>query len=421
MRALALLVLTAAPALSAQTFTMACGKLFDAEHARLLGPHVIGIRDGRIATLTPGTGPADIDHSAHTCLPGLIDLHVHLSAVESGPASYTDPLRLNPGDFALRAAASARKTLRAGFTSVRDLGDIEGAVLALRNAINEGIAEGPRIYAAGKAIATSGGHADPSNGLNRRLAGEPGPREGVINGPGEAAAAVRRRYQEGSDLIKITATGGVLSYAKNGLNPQFTQAEAEAIVATAKDYGFPVAAHAHGVEGMRRAILAGVTSIEHGTFMDEPTMQLMKERGTWLVPTLLAGWFTAERAQTPGYYPPMVAAKAKAIGPKIKDTFGKAFAAGVRIAFGTDSGVSPHGMNAKEFELMVEAGMPAAQAIQAATFNAAQVLGVPEEIGSLSAGHHADVVVVAGDPLSDIRLLQKPLVTYKAGVAYPAN
>lgn len=418
---LSISLIAALSATPADALTIACGKLFDSDSASLLGPHTIEISAERVSALTPGMpapGSEFIDHSSQTCVPGLIDLHTHISNMESGPSSYSEEFRLNPGDYALRAAMNARKTLRAGFTTIRDLGDYDGASIAVRNGINQGIAEGPRIFTAGTFIGTTGGHADRSNGINRKFSSKPGPNEGVINGPDEARAAVRYRYKEGADLIKITATGGVLSYAKNGMNAQFSQAEANAIVETAKEYGFTVAAHAHGKEGMRRAILAGVTSIEHGTFMDAEVMALMKERGTWLVPTLLAGWWVANKAEIPGYYPDMIAAKAKAIGPKIAGTFAAAYKAGVKIAFGTDSGVSPHGMNAKEFKLMVDAGMPAAEAIAAATRNAAEVLGMSEDLGSLSPGHYADIVVVDGNPVADITELERPVITYKGGVAY---
>jgi imidazolonepropionase-like amidohydrolase len=402
--------------------TLACGRLFDSTQGKLLGPHQIEIVEGKITAVRAGRAEAGadvIDHSEATCLPGLIDLHTHISSFESSPARYVEVFRLNAGDYALRAAFNARQTLRAGFTTIRDLGDSEGASIALRTAIEQGIAEGPRIYTSGKSIATTGGHADPTNGRARSLPNQPGPADGVINGPEQAYEAVRYRYKEGADLIKITATGGVLSYAKNGLNPQFSQAEIEAIVAAARDYGFRVAAHAHGKEGIRRAIVAGVTSIEHGSFMDADLFPLMKKHGTWYVPTLLAGWWTASKAEEPGYYPPMVAAKAKAISPQLRTTFAKAYAAGVQIAFGTDSGVSPHGMNAKEFALMVEAGMPPAEAIQSATRHAAEVLGASGELGVIAPGAHADIVVVAGDPTLDITLLERPQWIYKAGQAYP--
>lgn len=409
------LSLAAAPA---SALTIACGKIFDSETATLLGPHTIEIADGRIGALKPGSprdGSKFVDHRSQTCLPGLIDLHTHISDNEAGPSSYTEGFRLNASDYALRGAMNAEKTLRAGFTTIRDLGDIEGVSIAVRNAVNQGIADGPRILTAGKSIATTGGHADGTNGRNRELAGNPGPREGVINGPEQAYAAVRHRYKEGSDLIKITATGGVLSYAKNGLNPQFSQDEANAIVAAARDYGFTVAAHAHGQEGIRRAILAGVTTIEHGSYLEGDLIPLMKEHGTWLVPTLLAGDWVGSRADQ---FPPMVAAKARTIGPLLSANFRRAHEAGVKIAFGTDTGVSPHGMNAREFKLMVDAGMPAAIAIQSATRNGAEVLGMSTDIGSLAPGHYADIVVVDGDPLADVTVLEKPVMTYKGGVGY---
>ncbi len=416
---LTLLAVALAAAAPAQALTIACGKVFDAENAKLLGPHLIEVKDGRIAALTPGApaaGSAFVDHQSQVCLPGLIDLHTHISNMEAGAARYAEGYRLNPGDYALRGALNAKKTLRAGFTTIRDLGDTDGASIAVRNAINEGIAEGPRIYTAGKSIATTGGHADPTNGTRRSLAGKPGPREGVINSADEAYAAVRYRYKEGADLIKITATGGVLSYAKNGMNPQFSQEEANAIVAAAKDYGFAVAAHAHGKEGIRRAILAGVTSIEHGSYMDHELYPLMKQHGTWLVPTLLAGAWVGSKADE---LPPIVAAKARTIGPLLAKNFKRAVDAGVKIAFGTDTGVSPHGQNAREFKLMVDAGMPANLAIQSATSNAAEVLGMSADIGSLAPGHYADIVVVDGDPLADVTVLERPVTTYKDGVAYP--
>lgn len=416
---LALLAVALAAAAPAQALTIACGQVFDADSAKLLGPHLIEVKDGRIAALKPGApaaGSEFVDHRSQVCLPGLIDLHTHISNMEASAARYSEGFRLNPGDYALRAAMNAKKTLRAGFTTIRDLGETDGASIALRNAIHEGIAEGPRIYTAGKSIATTGGHADPTNGTRRSLAGKPGPREGVINSADEAYAAVRYRYKDGSDLIKITATGGVLSYAKNGMNPQFSQEEANAIVAAAKDYGFAVAAHAHGKEGIRRAILAGVTTIEHGSYMDAELYPLMKQHGTWLVPTLLAGSWVGSKADE---LPPIVAAKARTIGPLLAQNFKRAVDAGVKIAFGTDTGVSPHGQNAKEFKLMVDAGMPAHLAIQSATRNAAEVLGMSADIGSLAPGHYADILVVDGDPLADVTVLERPVTTYKDGVAYP--
>jgi imidazolonepropionase-like amidohydrolase len=350
-------------------------------------------------------------------MPGWIDLHVHL-AMQSSPRSYEERFRLDDADFALRGVGYAEKTLMAGFTTVRDLGG--EVTLKLRDAINQGLVKGPRIYAAGKSIATTGGHADPTNGMNAELSyvlGTPGPTQGVVNGPDEARQAVRQRYKDGSDLIKITATGGVLSYAKSGDAPQFMLDEVEAIVAAAKDYGYTVAAHAHGKEGMKRAIEGGVTSIEHGTYMDEEIFALMKKHGTWYVPTITAGRFVAEKAKVPGYFPEIVRPKAERIGAQIQDTFSKAYKAGVKIAFGTDMGVGPHGENALEFGYMVEGGMPPAQALQAATYLAAQVLGV-SDIGRIEPGLRADVVAVQGNPLEDVALTRKVAFVMKDGVVY---
>jgi len=314
----------------------------------------------------------------------------------------------------------AEKTLQAGFTTVRDLGG--EITLKLRDAINAGLVKGPRIYAAGKSIATTGGHADPTNGMSSELSfviGPPGPTEGVVNGTDDARQAVRQRYKDGSDLIKITATGGVLSYAKSGDAPQFMTDEIRAIVETAKDYGYAVAAHAHGKEGMKRAIEGGVTSIEHGTYMDEEIFALMKKHGTWYVPTITAGRFVADKAKVPGYFPEIVRPKAERIGSQIQDTFAKAYRSGVKIAFGTDMGVGPHGDNALEFGYMVEAGMPAAEALQSATYRAAEVLG-ERDLGQLEPGFRADVVAVPGNPLEDIALTRKVAFVMKDGVVYRA-
>ena len=233
----------------------------------------------------------------------------------------------------------------------------------------------------------------------------------------DARQAVRQRYKDGSDVIKITATAGVLSYAKSGDAPQFTVEEVRAIVDTAKDYGYTVAAHAHGKEGMKRAILGGVTSIEHGTYMDEEIFKLMKERGTWYVPTITAGKFVAEKAKIDGYYPDIVRPKAARIGSLIQTTFTNAYKAGVKIAFGTDMGVGPHGDNASEFIYMTDAGMPNNVALQTATYNAGQILA-PNELGQIQAGFKADVVAVAGNPLTDIGLTKKIAFVMKDGVVY---
>ena len=300
---------------------------------------------------------------------------------------------------------------------MRDLGG-SGVNISLRNSINKGLIKGPRVYTAGKAIATTGGHADPTNGYRADLMGDPGPKDGVANGPDECRKAVRERYKEGSDWIKITATGGVLSVAKDGAGAQFTDEELKAIVSTAKEYGFKVAAHAHGAEGMKRAIKAGVTSIEHGTFMDDEAISLFKQYGTWYVPTIIAGKSVADSAKIPGYFPAVIVPKAMETGPKIQSTFAKAYKAGVKIAFGTDAGVYAHGKNWKEFVYMTEAGMPILEAIKAATLNASELLGVKDQLGSIDKGKLADIIAVDGDPTKDVQSMGKVKFVMKNGVVY---
>ena len=416
---LAATLLSPIGAIAATQTALHCERLFDARSGRVLGEHTILVEDGRIREVIPGRAKLGGDGESivlaeRACSPGWTDLHVHLGS-QSSPASYSEGFRLDPVDYAFRAVGYARKTLDAGFTSVRDLG---GEVSPhLRDAVNQGLVEGPRIFAAGKSIATTGGHADPSNGYNSMLShllGPPGPTEGVINSVDDARQAVRQRYKEGSDVIKITATGGVLSYARSGDAPQFTVDEVQAIVDTARDYGYRVAAHAHGTEGMKRAVLAGVTSIEHGTHMDDDVMRLMKQRGTWYVPTIYAGRFVADKAKEPGYFPEVVRPKAATIGAQIQDTAARAYRAGVPIAFGTDQGVGPHGDNAREFIYMVEAGIPAAYALQSATLHAATVLGVDDQ-GVIEAGKRADIIAMPGDPVADINVVMAVDFVMQAG------
>lgn len=416
-----LIAFSASSAMAAEPLALQCERLFDARSGQVLGPHTVVVREGKVAEVTPGrastSGMETIDLAGHTCLPGWTDLHVHLGG-ESNPNSYSEGFRLDPVDFAFRSVGYAEKTLMAGFTSVRDLG---GEISPhLRDAINQGRVKGPRIFAAGKSIATTGGHADPTNGFNSvlsHLLGPPGPTEGVINSIDDARQAVRQRYKDGSDVIKITATGGVLSFAKSGDAPQFTEDEVKAVVDTARDYGFRVAAHAHGTEGMKRAVLAGVTSIEHGTHMTDEVARLMKQHGTWYVPTIHAGRFVADKAKIDGYFPEIVRPKAASIGAQIQDTAARAYKAGVKIAFGTDAGVGPHGTNAEEFIYMTEAGIPAAYALQSATIHAATVLGVDDQ-GVIEPGKRADIIAVAGDPVADITAVRRVNLVVKDGVAY---
>ena len=420
MRSLALiLVLVSLESAYADTLIHA-GRLVDVAASEVLTEQTIRVREDRIVAVTPGYAEDEaaevIDLRDATVMPGFMDMHVHLLQELDPPTSYAEGFYMNSADIALRATLYARRTLEAGFTTVRDLGarDIE-AGFALRNAINQGIVAGPRIFAAGKSIATTGGHADPTNGLREDLRGDPGPKEGVINGPDEALKAVRQRYKDGSDVIKLTVTGGVLSLAKSGDNPQFTDDELGAIMTAARDYNFVVAVHAHGAEGMKRAIRAGVDSVEHGTYMDAEAMELMKERGTWYVPTISAGKWVADLSEQEGKLPDVVRPKAAAVGPKIQSTLAEAFRKGVPIAFGTDAGVSPHGANGREFIFMVEAGMPVMEALRAATVNAATLLRMDNELGQLKPGYFADVVAVPGDPLSDVTLLESPHFVMKGG------
>lgn len=395
-----------------------CGNLIDTQEGEVLGQHYIKINGNKITEVTTNK-PAStslIDLSDKTCLPGLMDMHVHLDG-EMSPTAYVEGFTLNPADLAYRAHEYGMRTLLAGFTTVRNPGDSYNVTISLRNAINQGWVSGPRIYSAGKSIASTGGHADPTNGVNADLMGDPGPKQGVVNSVDDAKKAVRQRYKEGADFIKVTATGGVLSLAKSGQNPQFTVAELKAIIDTANDYGMHVAAHAHGKEGMLRAIEAGITSIEHGTYMDKEVMRAMKKHGTYYVPTVIAGKFVAEKAEIDGFFPEIVRPKARAVGPQIQNTFAEAYDYGVKIAFGTDSGVSAHGDNAKEFVYMVEAGMPAMAAIQSATVTSAELLG-NDQIGVIAEGKFADIIAVDGNPAEDITLLQNIQFVMKDGKIY---
>lgn len=407
---------------SAQNTYLHCGKLIDTENGKVLTNKTIIVSGNKIISIENGfTQPKSdddvvIDLKSKTVMPGLIDMHVHIES-ETNPKAYLERYTFNEADIAFNSLHYAEVTLMSGFTTVRDLGG-SGVNVSLRNAIASGKVKGPRIFTAEKSLATTGGHADPTNGSKKSIIGNPGPKEGVVNGVDDAKKAVRQRYKNGADLIKITATGGVLSVAKNGDNPQFTVEEIKAICETAKDYGFHVAAHAHGDEGMQRAILGGVKTIEHGTKMSDETMELMKQYNVYLVPTITAGKSVTDKAKISGYYPEIIVSKALDIGPKIQNTFGRAYKKGVGIAFGTDAGVYFHGENGKEFFYMVEAGMPAMETIQSATVTNAMILKMENELGKIKTGFVADIVATNDDPTQNISTMEHVVFVMKEGKIY---
>jgi len=410
-----------AASLSAQRTIIHAGTIIDGVSKKPVKEKSIIINGKNIASiengyLNPEEDDMVIDLKNHTVMPGWIDMHVHMEG-ETSPDRYIREFTDNPADKAFASVDIARRTLMAGFTTVRDVGG-SGVNVALRDAIGKGTIDGPRIFTAEKTLAITGGHADPTNGYRDDLMGNPGPSEGVVNGVDDARKAVRQRYKNGADLIKITATGGVLSVAKDGKGAHFQEDEIKAIVETAADLGFHVAAHAHGDEGMQRAVANGVKTIEHGTYMSDATMDLMIEKNSYLVPTITAGMEVAENAKKPGYYPKVVAEKARVIGPKIQGTFSRAYKKGVPIAFGTDAGVFKHGENAREFTYMVEGGMPAMETIICATSNNAELLGMGDQIGTLKAGFIADIVAVPGDPLKDIEVMKDVRFVMKEGEIY---
>lgn len=407
---------------SAQETYLHCGKIVDVATGKILTKKTIIVHGKKIKEIRSGyvnpTNKEDavVNLKDKVVLPGLIDMHVHIES-EQNPKTRLEKYVLNEADIAFNATVFAKKTLLSGFTTVRDLGGT-GVNIAIRNAISQGKVMGPRVFTAGKSIATTGGHADPTNGGNNKLIGDPGPKEGVVNSVTDAKKAVRQRYKNGADWIKITATGGVLSVAKSGDNPQFTIEEIKAICDTAKDYGMFVAAHAHGDEGMQRAILGGVKTIEHGTYMSDATMELMKKYNAYLVPTITAGKEVEEKAKIAGYFPEIVVPKALAVGPQIQGTFARAYKKGVGIAFGTDAGVFTHGANGKEFGYMVEAGMPALEALQSATLTNAMLLGMKDALGQLQEGFLADIIAVNDNPLQDIKTMEKVVFVMKEGKVF---
>jgi len=422
MKKLLFLILFFTLSINAQDYYLHVGKLFNSNEGKMLDNMTIIVSANKIKDIKKGYELPESDNSViidlkdSTVMPGFIDLHVHIES-EYNPEKYLNEFTAEESEIAFSSLKYAKRTLMAGFTTVRDLGG-SGVNISLRNAINKGEVIGPRIFTAGKAIGTTGGHADPTNGWKKSIAGDPGPQDGVINGVDDARKAVRERYKNGADVIKITATGGVMSIAKNGQNPQFTIEEIKAICETANDYDMIVAAHAHGDEGIQRAVIGGVHTIEHGTLLSDESMKLMKKYGTYYVPTITAGKEVAANAKIPGYYDELVVPKALAIGPKIQSTTERAYKAGVNIAFGSDAGVFPHGKNAKEFIYMNEAGIPIIECLQAATIVNAKILSKETEIGQIEKGFVADIVATKLNPEDDISTLENVVFVMKEGVIY---
>lgn len=420
---LLLVVLLASPAVHGQRLLLHCGTLLDpASSMEPLIEQTVVVQDGLIEEVVAGyTAESDaIDLTSATCMPGLIDSHTHLTG-ESRKDGYIDAFRFSPAEQALRAAPFARSTLMAGFTTVRDVGGSEGVDLDLRDAIARGDIAGPRMFVASKSLSITGGHADPTNSYREDIVGVPDEALGIVNGIDSAVEAVRIAIKRGADLIKFTATGGVLSLQGDGTGAHFSEAEMRAIVETANNRGLTVAAHAHGDEGMAMAVRAGVSSIEHGTYMSDATMALMRERGTYLVPTITAGKSVADSARIEGYYTPVVTQKSLDVGPRIQGTFERAWRAGVPIAFGTDAGVFRHGRNANEFIYMTEVGMPFMEALRTATVNAADLLNQGDRLGALQAGYAADLIAVEGDPLTDASAMLSVTFVMKDGHVFKRN
>ena len=416
-----LLAIAFAPFFLQATTLIHAGKLIDGKSDQAQTKMTIVIKDNLITDVikgykTPKDDDTYLDLKGYTVLPGLMDMHVHFGGEYQSKAER--PSKVEKEMEAILATQDAYVTFFSGFTTVRQVGDSGMVAISLRDAINQGKVVGPRIFTSGKSLATTGGHADPTNGRAVGKYDYPLPEDGVVNGPYEVYTAVRQRYKDGADGIKITVTGGVLSEAKSGSNPQFTQEEVNAVVNAAKDYGMWVAVHAHGAEGMKRAIRAGVDSIEHGTFMDAEAMELMIENGTYYVPTISAGEFVAAKSKIDNYFPEIVRPKAASVGPQIADTFSKAYKKGVKIAFGTDAGVQPHGTNWEEFVFMVKNGMSEMAAIQSATMETAKLLTIDDTLGSIEAGKIADIIAVNGDPLEDISLLKSIALVMKDGKLY---
>jgi imidazolonepropionase-like amidohydrolase len=404
------------------TTVLHCGRLIDTLNGTVLGPTTVVVENDRIKEVISGSeqrpGSTVIELPQETCMPGLSDMHVHLSGEANLQSSFREEMTLNVADWVVRSTVYARRTLMGGFTTVRDVGDHDYEIVALRDQIDAGWVPGPRIFACGPAIGSTGGHGDATDGLRMDLQGDPDTEQSIINSPDEARKTVRLHYKQNVDCIKIIASGGVQDESKSVGNPQFSEEEIKVLVDTAHDYGYTVATHAHGPEAMRRAVIGGVDSIEHGTFMTEQVMELMKQHGTYFVPTMYTSTFVTQKAKIPGAYSAAITRKALTVGPQIMKTVASAYSHGVPFAYGTDEGVFPHGQNWRDFPLLVQAGVPPMYAIQMATINAARLLKQTDDLGSVTAGKFADIVAVPGDPLKDIQVMANVAFVMRSGVIY---
>ncbi|MEQ7156562.1 metal-dependent hydrolase family protein [Brevundimonas aurifodinae] len=412
----------AIPQAGETVFVQAGRLLADPETGVVLRDKTLVIVGGRVTEIRDGFVSGDggegnvVDLRQHFVLPGLIDSHVHLTS-QQNPNARLMGVTESEADRAILGAQYARRTLMAGFTTVADLGGSNNAVFALRDGIAAGQVPGPRVIASGSSVSIHGGHGDV-NGYSEEImhlfSGE-----SICSGPEDCMRAVRTQVRAGADVIKITATGGVLSNTAAGLAQQFTDAELAAIVEVGHRMGRRVTAHAHGVDGINAFLRAGGDSIEHGTYLDDASIRLFRDNDAYLVPTLLAGDFVARIASSPGnFFTPAQTAKALEVGPKMVDMAARAHAGGVRIAFGTDSGVSAHGDNAQEFALLVRAGMTPLEAVQSATVVAAEHLGLSNEAGRIAPGMPADIIAVDGDPLADVTVLEDMDFVMRGGVVH---